>query len=430
MIHILAQQPVGKPPSKHQAEVIVPAPAPQPASSSLDQLPLLEISVGLGLLAVLLGGFVWWLSGKLNAINELLGTADKSPQQLTISNQLTILLGRIGPSKTPPQGSGGQDDALIKFKEAADTARKLTETFGAIEKRLTETKASLDRAASVVASQEAAMANERAELVDLRRIKPELEFKVSELASRLRISERELNEAKAALEGLQIKLHDERAAYDVAKNGLLADLSGRSEELSVAKQDIIRLTAELEAVRADLATTQTRRDELFAEADRLNSHNVELESRASAARADRESFIDWVLSREVREMFADELGGILASKTDHEVLSSLAMLKDAGSDLSDESVVLANIRHLGELLVRFYKTQGLDAAQRDPKLRKWADFVNAKASGRAQVVVPGLKFPVNAAVMVAPDGVKVISDVLCWQVNNVKGVVYAPAKVS
>ena len=32
--------------------------------------------------------------------------------------------------------------------------------------------------------------------------------------------------------------------------------------------------------------------------------------------------------------------------------------------------------------------------------------------------------------MVAPDGVKVITDVLCWQVNNVKGVVYAPAKVS
>lgn len=430
MIHILAQQPAGKPPSKHQAEVLVPVPAPQPTSSSLDQVSLLAILVGLGLLAVLLGGFVGWLSKKLNAINELLGTADKSQQPLTISNQLTILLGRIGPSKTPPHGSGGQDDTLIKFKEAADAARKLTETFGAIEKRLTETKASLDRAASVVASQEAVMANERAELVDLRRIKPELEFKVSELASRLRISERELNEAKAALEGLQIKLHDERAAYDVAKNGLLADLSGRSEELSVAKQDIIRLTAELEAVRADLATTQARRDELFAEADRLNSHNVELESRASAARADRESFIDWVLSREVREMFADELGGILASKTDHEVLSSLAMLKDAGSDLSDESVVLANIRHLGELLVRFYKTQGLDAAQRDPKLRKWADFVNAKASGRAQVVVPGLKFPVNAAVMVAPDGVKVISDVLCWQVNNVKGVVYAPAKVS
>ena len=201
MIHILAQQPVGKPPSKHQAEVMVPAPAPQPASSSLDQLPLLEISVGLGLLAVLLGGFVWWLSSKLTAINKLLGTFDgaKLPPQLTISQQLTILLGRIGPSKTPPQGSGGQDDALIKFKEATDAARKLTETFGAIEKRLTETKASLDRAASVVASQESAMANERAELVDLRRIKPELEFKVSELASRLRISERDLIEAKAAL---------------------------------------------------------------------------------------------------------------------------------------------------------------------------------------------------------------------------------------
>ena len=425
MIHILAQQPVGKPPSKHQAEVMVPAPAPQPASSSLDQLPLLEISVGLGLLAVLLGGFVWWLSSKLTAINKLLGTVDGATQY-----QLAILSGRIGPSKTPTQGSGAQDDALIKFKEAADAARKLTETFGAIEKRLAETKASLDRAATVVASQEAAMANERAELVELRRIKPELEFKVSELASRLRISERDLNEAKAALEGLQIKLRDERAVYEEAKTGLLADLSGRTEELSVAKQDFIRLTAKFEAVRADLATTQSRRDELSSAVDRLDARNVELESGLSASRADRDSFIDWVLTREVREMFAEELGGILASKTNHEVLSSLAMLKDAGSDLSDESVVLANIRHLGELLVRFYKTQGLDAAQRDPKLRKWADFVNAKASGRAQVVVPGLKFPVNAAVMVAPDGVKVISDVLCWQVNNVKGVVYAPAKVS
>ena len=432
MIHILAQQPVGKPPSQYQAEVKIPEPAPQPVLSGLEQMPLLAISLVLCLVAILLVGFVLWLSNKLNAINKLLGMVDESklPQQLTISQQLTILLGRIGPSKTPTQGSGGQDDALIKFKEATDAARKLTETFGAIEKRLTETKASLDRAASIVASQEAAMANERAELVDLRRIKPELEFKVSELESRLRISERDLNEAKAALEGLQIKLHDERAVYDEARSGLLADLAGRTEELSVAKQDFIRLTAEFEAVRADLATTQSRRDELSSEADRLDARNVELESGLSASRADRESFIDWVLTREVREMFAEELGGILASKTDHEVLSSLAMLKDAGSDLSDESVVLANIRHLGELLVRFYKSQGLDAAQRDPKLRKWADFVNAKASGRAQVVVPGLKFPVNAAVMVAPDGVKVISDVLCWQVNNVKGVVYAPAKVS
>lgn len=425
MIHILAQQPAGQPSAQRQTEAVINTLAPQPALAGFDWIPIVQILLGLAF-AIVIGAFIWWLVQSMIQLGKRFG-------------ELSLKFDRLAKPQTPSSAAqhAPSGDVLANFNKTLDSAVKMLDPIKVSARKMQEVEAVLsglkDRLEVLLAAieeKERGLSADKAEFASLRLAKPELELKIKGLEQELEKIQVELNAGKSRLSGTQQELDSEKVAHGVTRSELEGRLSERAAELSVVRQDVSRLTAELEAVRADLATTQARRDELSAEADRLNFLNIELESGLSASRADRESFIDWVLTREVREMFAEELGGILASKTDHEVLSSLAMLKDAGSDLSDESVVLANIRHLGELLVRFYKTQGLDAAQRDPKLRKWADFVNAKASGRAQVVVPGLKFPVNAAVMVAPDGVKVISDVLCWQVNNVKGVVYAPAKVS
>jgi peptidoglycan hydrolase CwlO-like protein len=425
MIHILAQQLAGQPSAQRQTEAVINTLAPQPALAGFDWIPILQILLGLAF-AIVIGAFIWWLVQSMIQLGKRFG-------------ELSLKFDRLAKPQTPSSAAQHTPsvDVLANFNKTLATADKMLEPIKVSARKMQEVEAVLsglkDRLEVLLAAieqKERGLSADKAEFTSLRLAKPELELKIKGLEQELEKLQVELNAGKSRLSGTQKELDSEKVAHGVTRSELEGRLSERASELSVVRQDVSRLTAEIEAVRADLATTQSRRDELSSEADRLDARNVELESGLSASRADHESFIDWVLTREVREMFAEELGGILASKTDHEVLSSLAMLKDAGSDLSDESVVLANIRHLGELLVRFYKSQGLDAAQRDPKLRKWADFVNAKASGRAQVVVPGLKFPVNAAVMVAPDGVKVISDVLCWQVNNVKGVVYAPAKVS
>lgn len=413
MIHILAQQPAGTP----------------PASSGLDWVLLVQLLVGLAF-AIVIGAFIWWLVKSLVQLGGQLGK---------LSSKLDVVLARL--VKPQPPASATQHatagDASSSFNKTVDSAARVLDPFTvsaqkmqAVEVTLSGLKTRLEELLNVIKEKERSLSADKAEFDRLRSANPALKLRIEGLEQELEKLQVELNAGNNRLSDTQQQLDSEKVAHGVTRSGLEARISEHAAELSIFRQDVSCLTAELEAVRADLATTQARRDELSAEAGRLDARNVELASGLSAARDDHESFIDWVLTAEVREMFAEELVGILASKTDHELLASLAMLKDAGSDLSDESVVLANIRHLGELLVRFYKSQGLDPAQRDPKLRKWADFVNTKASGRAQVVVPGLKFPVNTAVMVAPDGVKVISDVLCWQVNNVKGVVYAPAKVS
>lgn len=429
MIHMLAQQPAGQPSAQRQTETVINTLAPQPALPGFDWMLLLQILFGL-VFAIVIGAFIWWLVQSLMQLGTQLGQ---------LSLKLDTVLARLPKPQTPvsaPQHALS-GDVLINFNKTLDSAVKMLDPIKLsaqkmqdVEGALSGLKGRLEELLSEIQKKEEGLSAEKAELARLRSDNPALELKIKELEQELYKLQDELNSVKNRLSAIQLELDSEKAAHDAARSGLEGRLTERVAELSLVRQDFSRLTAELEVIRTDLATAQARRDELSAEAGRLNAHNVELGSGLSAARADHESFVDWVLTREVREMFAEELVGILVSKTDHELLSSLAMLKDAGSDLSDESVVLANIRHLGELLVRFYKSQGLDPTQRDPKLRKWADFVNVKASGRAQVVVPGLKFPVNSAVMVAPDGVKVISDVLCWQVNNVKGVVYAPAKVS
>lgn len=429
MIHILAQQPAGQPSAQRQAEAVISTLAPQPVLSGFDWMLLLQILIGL-VFAGVIGAFIWWLDQSLKQLGTQLGHL-----ALKLDTVLVRLSKPQTPSSAPQFPPSG--DVLANFNKTLESAGKLLDPIALsaqkmhdVEGSLSGLKVRLEELLGEIQKKEEGLSAEKAELARLRSDNPALELRIKALEQELYKLRDELDSVRHRLSAIQQERDSEKAAHDATRNGLENRLSERAAELSLVRQDVSRLTAELEAIRADLASTQAHRDGISAELERLTARNVDLEQVLSASRADREAFIDWVLTKELREMFAEELGGILASKTDHELLSSLAMLKDAGSDLSDESVVLANIRHLGEVLVRFYRSQGLDAAQRDLKLRKWADFVNAKASGRAQVVVPGLKFPVNAAVMVAPDGVKVISDVLCWQVNNVKGVVYAPAKVS
>jgi predicted nucleic acid-binding Zn-ribbon protein len=429
MIHTLAAQSAGPQPAQRQAEAVVSALAPQSVSSGFDWMLLLQVIVSLAFVIVI-GAFIWWLVRTLAQLGEQLGV---------LSSKLDFILPRLAKPQTPtsaPQHAPS-GDVLVNFNKALDSATKLLEPIAVSSQKMQEVevalaglKTRLEVLLSVIEEKEKGLSADKAEFARLRSANPALELTIKGLEQEREKLQVELSSEKNRLVAAHNELDSEKAAHGFTRSGLEGRLSERAAELSLVQRDFSSLAAELEVVRGDLAATQARRDELSAEADRLNAQIVELKSGLSASLAKHESFVDWVLTKEVREMFAEELGGVLASKTDHELLSSLAMLKDAGSDLSDESVVLANIRHLGELLVRFYRSQGLDAGQRDAKLRKWADFVNSKAARHAQVIVPGLRFPVNAAVMVAPDGVKVISDVHCWQVNNVKGVVYAPAKVS
>jgi uncharacterized coiled-coil DUF342 family protein len=322
------------------------------------------------------------------------------------------------------------EDSSKKLNDAAEAAKNLTTSITAASEKLQATKSTLDGLLQSIKEERSTIANSQAELEKLRQEKPALDAMVVDLQERVGQLQLSFDSEQASLRECERRLDAEKSDHATTRSRLEGELSERCAELSSAGGEVIRLKREIEGVTAELTLVSARRDELGAEASRLQASVSDLELRLSTSLSAHESFVDWVLSSEVREAFPDEIGGLLASRSGHELLAAIAQLKDAHSELSEEVTVLANIRHLGSLVVLHYKAQGLDAGQRDAKLRKWADFVNSKAAGHAQVIVPGLRFPVNAAVMVAPDGVKVISDVHCWQVNNVKGVVYAPAKVS
>lgn len=367
------------------------------------------------ILALLCGWLILWLISALKHIQKD-GRDSKA--------QLVFIAARFQNQVKPAE------DSSKKLNDAAEAAKNLTTSITAASEKLQATKSTLDGLLQSIKEERSIIANSQAELEKLRQEKPALDAMVVDLQERVGQLQLSFDSEQASLRECERQLDAEKSDHATTRSRLEAELSERRAELSSAGGEVIRLKREFEGVTAELTLVSARRDELGAEASRLQASVSDLELRLSASLSAHESFVDWMLSREVREAFPDEIGGLLASRSGHELLAAIAQLKDAHSELSEEVTVLANIRHLGSLVVLHYKAQGLDAGQRDAKLRKWADFVNSKAAGHAQVIVPGLRFPVNAAVMVAPDGVKVISDVHCWQVNNVKGVVYAPAKVS
>lgn len=367
------------------------------------------------ILALLCGWLILWLISALKHIQKD-GRDSKT--------QLVFIAARFQNQVKPAE------DSSKKLNDAAEAAKNLTTSITAASEKLQATKSTLDGLLQSIKEERSTIANSQAELEKLRQEKPALDAMVVDLQERVGQLQLSFDSEQASLRECERRLDAEKSDHATTRSRLEGELSERCAELSSAGGEVIRLKREIEGVTAELTLVSARRDELGAEASRLQASVSDLELRLSTSLSAHESFVDWVLSSEVREAFPDEIGGLLASRSGHELLAAIAQLKDAHSELSEEVTVLANIRHLGSLVVLHYKAQGLDAGQRDAKLRKWADFVNSKAAGHAQVIVPGLRFPVNAAVMVAPDGVKVISDVHCWQVNNVKGVVYAPAKVS
>jgi septal ring factor EnvC (AmiA/AmiB activator) len=360
----------------------------------------------------------WWV------IRTLLQIQSKGEK---IENDVRKFFERV--QLAPPSKPAGEDVAS-KLKDAAKDAAGFSAAIKAAGEELRNARQSLDGLIKSIKDDKASLDACQREFQELRENNPILARKVVDLERERDEIQAKLDEEKVLLTESKKSLLAEQSTHALKLSGLETQISEKSAELFSARGDIARLAGEAERLGTVLRDAESQRDAGAAENNLLRARVSSLELELAKSLSEHEAFVDWLLSRELRDAFADEVAGLLTSRSAHELLAALALLKDAGSQVCEETVVLSNIRHLGTLLVQHYRAQGLDAGQRDVKLRQWADFVNSKAAGHAQVIVPGLRFPVNAAVMVAPDGVKVISDVHCWQVNNVKGVVYAPAKVS
>jgi hypothetical protein len=370
------------------------------------------------ILALVIPFLTWWV------IRTLLQIQSKGEK---IENDVRKFFERV--QLAPPSKPAGEDVAS-KLKDAAKDAAGFSAAIKAAGEELRNARQSLDGLIKSIKDDKASLDACQREFQELRENNPILARKVVDLERERDEIQAKLDEEKVLLTESKKSLLAEQSTHALKLSGLETQISEKSAELFSARGDIARLAGEAERLGTVLRDAESQRDAGAAENNLLRARVSSLELELAKSLSEHEAFVDWLLSRELRDAFADEVAGLLTSRSAHELLAALALLKDAGSQVCEETVVLSNIRHLGTLLVQHYRAQGLDAGQRDVKLRQWADFVNSKAAGHAQVIVPGLRFPVNAAVMVAPDGVKVISDVHCWQVNNVKGVVYAPAKVS
>lgn len=381
-----------------------------------DSWLILGVIAGI-LLASLLIYFIWWFISQLSQIQK--GVSSVESFLKVINNK---------PSHQPPSQTAQKspDESFRRLSEATDAAKLASSAIKNAAEEIRLARGGLEAALSAINLQQTALDSSRGELDELRVTCPRLQGQISELREELRVSKVSYEDEQRSRDELVRLLEIER----LAKSGLENQLSAANEELISKGQHIENAANELSNVKASLAAVESRRDELNAETLILETRLTEMENNLSATQRNSESFSDWVLSVELKGCFPDEIKGVIADKNCHELLSALAVLEDSKSELCEESFVLANVRHLGSLLVYHYKSQGLDAAKREEKLRRWADFVNGKVSGRGQVVVPGLRFPVNAAAMAAPDGIRLISDVHCWLVNNSKGGVYSLAKVS
>lgn len=195
----------------------------------------------------------------------------------------------------------------------------------------------------------------------------------------------------------------------------LEQLATRSEsELTNARNAHRALKAELERVIAELGTLR---------AD-LSGQQVKMNALKSA--------LVPAMPGSLGSALGDELIESLQANSLHAVslLGCLGMTKAAEGSAMEEEVLLSTLRQFSESLVSFRTEQGKlpDSVQRE--LVTWADAFNLQFSGKLDIRVPALGFPVDARTMTPLRGATKVSAVLSWSIYNSKGSVFAPAKVS
>lgn len=231
-----------------------------------------------------------------------------------------------------------------------------------------------------------------------------------EIEAKLRAKEDEIKAKRKENEDMATTLAQSKDAI----RGL-EQLASRSEsELTNARNEYRALKAELERVIAELGTLRVD----------LSGQQVKLNALKSA--------LVPAVAGSLGSALGDELIESLQANSLHAVslLGCLGMTKAAEGSAMEEEVLLSTLRQFSESLTSFRAEQGKlpDSIQRE--LVTWADAFNAQFTGRLDIRVPALGFPVDARTMTPIRGATKVSAVLSWCIYNSKGSVFAPAKVA
>lgn len=204
------------------------------------------------------------------------------------------------------------------------------------------------------------------------------------------------------------------AEVQESKRNLDSKLDKAESELSISQSKAQKMNSELERATADLSNLRVETSGLRTELRNLKSALVP------------------PLQGGLATALGDELIGSLKDGTPHPLsaLACLGMLKAADAAGMEEEVLLSVIRQFSESLAAFRAEKGSNADSIQRELVAWADALNAQFSGRLQIRVPALGFPVDSRTMTAVRGATKVTAVLSWCIYNSKGSVFAPAKVA